>query len=253
DSLLSPFLRSGSLLTIAPRYLDRLIRTIPPALQLPPCSLSEEEEERFAVPCQVGAHREDGVSLRGSHSLVPNQVPVPQLPVQSATSPDLNPPQDPYRDVPAHRPKMFNDYMKPIFRSCRPCNWLCAGMPAGLQGQSVSSGSSEIKSDDEGDENLQDTKSSEDKKLEDDKKDIKSITSNNDDEDLTPEQKAEREKERRMANNARERLRVRDINEAFKELGRMVQLHLKSDKPQTKLLILHQAVAVILSLEQQVR
>uniref|UniRef100_A0A8B9DJH8 Transcription factor 4 n=1 Tax=Anser cygnoides TaxID=8845 RepID=A0A8B9DJH8_ANSCY len=176
----------------------------------------------------VGAHREDGVSLRGSHSLVPNQVPVPQLPVQSATSPDLNPPQDPYR-----------------------------GMPAGLQGQSVSSGSSEIKSDDEGDENLQDTKSSEDKKLEDDKKDIKSITrsrsSNNDDEDLTPEQKAEREKERRMANNARERLRVRDINEAFKELGRMVQLHLKSDKPQTKLLILHQAVAVILSLEQQVR
>ncbi|KAF4805064.1 Transcription factor 4 [Turdus rufiventris] len=33
----------------------------------------------------------------------------------------------------------------------------------------------------------------------------------------------------------------------------MVQLHLKSDKPQTKLLILHQAVAVILSLEQQVR
>lgn len=56
-----------------------------------------------------------------------------------------------------------------------------------------------------------------------------------------------------MANNARERLRVRDINEAFKELGRMVQLHLKSDKPQTKLLILHQAVAVILDLEQQVR
>ncbi|XP_053758725.1 transcription factor 4 isoform X11 [Panthera pardus] len=191
----------------------------------------------------VGAHREDGVALRGSHSLVPNQVPVPQLPVQSATSPDLNPPQDPYR-----------------------------GMPPGLQGQSVSSGSSEIKSDDEGDENLQDTKSSEDKKLDDDKKDIKSITRsrsrysllqkiqlqensfcNNDDEDLTPEQKAEREKERRMANNARERLRVRDINEAFKELGRMVQLHLKSDKPQTKLLILHQAVAVILSLEQQVR
>ena len=77
--------------------------------------------------------------------------------------------------------------------------------------------------------------------------------SNADDEDLTPEQKIERERERRMANNARERLRVRDINEAFKELGRMVQLHLKSDKPQTKLLILHQAVAVILSLEQQVR
>ncbi|XP_033928715.1 transcription factor 4 isoform X9 [Melopsittacus undulatus] len=176
----------------------------------------------------VGSHREEGVGIRGSHSLVPNQVPVPQLPVQSSTSPELNPPQDPYR-----------------------------GIPSALQGQSVSSGSSELKSDEEGDENIQDSKALEDKKLEEDKKELKSITrsrsSTNDDEDLTPEQKAEREKERRMANNARERLRVRDINEAFKELGRMVQLHLKSDKPQTKLLILHQAVAVILSLEQQVR
>ncbi|XP_034437794.1 transcription factor 3b isoform X5 [Hippoglossus hippoglossus] len=74
-----------------------------------------------------------------------------------------------------------------------------------------------------------------------------------DDEDLPPELKMEREKERRVANNARERLRVRDINEAFKELGRMCQLHLSHDKPQTKLLILHQAVNVILNLEQQVR
>ena len=55
---------------------------------------------------------------------------------------------------------------------------------------------------------------------------------------LTPEERDRREKERRMANNQRERLRVRDINEAFKELGRMVQMHLKSDKPQTKLVIL---------------
>nr|XP_015217782.1 PREDICTED: transcription factor 4 isoform X12 [Lepisosteus oculatus] len=172
----------------------------------------------------VGAHREDGVGLRGSHSIVP----VSQLPVQSATSPDLSQPQDPYR-----------------------------ALSTGLQGQSTSSVSSEIKSEDEGDENLQDSKSLDEKKIDEDKKDLKSITrsrsSNNDDEDLSPEQKVEREKERRMANNARERLRVRDINEAFKELGRMVQLHLKSDKPQTKLLILHQAVAVILSLEQQVR
>ncbi|XP_067839826.1 transcription factor 4-like isoform X4 [Heptranchias perlo] len=173
----------------------------------------------------VGAHREEGVGLRGSHPIVPNQVPVPQLPVQSATSPDINQSQDPYR-----------------------------ALSSGLQGQSVSSVSSEIKSEDEPEENLQDSKSSDDKKGDEDKKDIKILNShNNDDEDLSPEQKAERERERRMANNARERLRVRDINEAFKELGRMVQLHLKSDKPQTKLLILHQAVAVILSLEQQVR
>lgn len=177
----------------------------------------------------VGGHREDGVGLRGSHAIVSNQVPVPQLPVQSATSPDINQSQDPYR-----------------------------ALSSSLQGQSVSSVSSDIKSEDEPDENLQDSKSTDDKKGDEDKKDIKILnrslsSNNNDDEDLSPEQKAERERERRMANNARERLRVRDINEAFKELGRMVQLHLKSDKPQTKLLILHQAVAVILSLEQQVR
>lgn len=74
-----------------------------------------------------------------------------------------------------------------------------------------------------------------------------------DDEDLPVEIKAEREKLRRLANNTRERLRVRDINEAFKELGRMCQLHLSSEKPQTKLIILQQAVNVILNLEQQVR
>ncbi|XP_061834670.1 transcription factor E2-alpha-like isoform X2 [Nerophis lumbriciformis] len=74
-----------------------------------------------------------------------------------------------------------------------------------------------------------------------------------DDEDLPVEIKAGREKVRRMANNARERLRVRDINEAFKELGRMCQLHLNYEKPQTKLNVLQQAVNVILNLEQQVR
>jgi len=46
---------------------------------------------------------------------------------------------------------------------------------------------------------------------------------------------------------------VRDINEAFKELGRMVTLRLQSDKPQTKLGILQQAVFLITTLEQQVR
>uniref|UniRef100_A0A3Q2YJC8 Transcription factor 4 n=1 Tax=Hippocampus comes TaxID=109280 RepID=A0A3Q2YJC8_HIPCM len=172
----------------------------------------------------VSSHREDGSMgpLRGGHSMAAGQVP--QLPAQSATSPDLSQP-DPYR-----------------------------ALSGGLQGQSTSSISSEIKSEDEGDENLlQDSKPLDPKKEDMDSKDLKGIDSNNDDEDLSPEQKMERERERRMANNARERLRVRDINEAFKELGRMVQLHLKSDKPQTKLLILHQAVAVILSLEQQVR
>ncbi|XP_061731493.1 transcription factor E2-alpha-like isoform X4 [Nerophis ophidion] len=74
-----------------------------------------------------------------------------------------------------------------------------------------------------------------------------------DEEDLPVEIKAGREKVRRMANNARERLRVRDINEAFKELGRMCQLHLNYEKPQTKLNVLQQAVNVILNLEQQVR
>ena len=72
-------------------------------------------------------------------------------------------------------------------------------------------------------------------------------------ESLSPEERERRERERRMANNQRERLRVRDINEAFKDLGRMVQMHLKSDKPQTKLVILHQAVQVILALENEVR
>lgn len=52
----------------------------------------------FLSVFQVGSHREDGGSgsgLRAGHSMA-GQVPVPQLPVQSATSPDLNQP-DPYR------------------------------------------------------------------------------------------------------------------------------------------------------------
>lgn len=74
-----------------------------------------------------------------------------------------------------------------------------------------------------------------------------------DDPDESPESKLERERVRRQANNTRERIRVRDINEAFKELGSMVSLHSGNSQPLTKLMVLQQAVNVITSLEQQVR
>jgi len=77
--------------------------------------------------------------------------------------------------------------------------------------------------------------------------------SDDEEKELGSGDKVARESERRHANNARERIRVRDINEAFKELGRMCSLHLKNDGPQTKLTALHQAVTIITSLEQQVR
>uniref|UniRef100_A0A663MPT7 Transcription factor E2-alpha n=1 Tax=Athene cunicularia TaxID=194338 RepID=A0A663MPT7_ATHCN len=126
-----------------------------------------------------------------------------------------------------------------------------AGLSGGLGRSSVSSGTSEIKREEkEDEENTSVADNSEEEKKE--LKPSRNRTSSTD-EALSLEDKDLRDRERRMANNARERVRVRDINEAFKELGRMCQMHLKTDKAQTKLIILQQAVQVILGLEQQVR
>ncbi|XP_045687012.1 transcription factor E2-alpha isoform X12 [Phyllostomus hastatus] len=161
-----------------------------------------------------GSHSED--SLPGNGSLMHNHV---VLPSQPSTLPDLSRPPDSY---------------------------------SGLGHRAATSGTGEIKREEkEDEENVSVADNSEEEKKELKAPRIRTSPDEDEDDLLPPEQKAEREKERRVANNARERLRVRDINEAFKELGRMCQLHLNSEKPQTKLLILHQAVSVILNLEQQ--
>ena len=49
------------------------------------------------------------------------------------------------------------------------------------------------------------------------------------------------------------RVRVRDINSAFKELGHMVTLHRSSNQQLTKVMVLQEAVNIITGLEQQVR
>jgi len=70
---------------------------------------------------------------------------------------------------------------------------------------------------------------------------------------MDPVEKEQKDTDRRWSNNQRERVRIRDINDALKELGHICSSHQKSDKPQTKLGILNNAVDVIMALEQQVR
>ncbi|KAM9515765.1 transcription factor E2-alpha isoform 4-T7 [Guaruba guarouba] len=165
-----------------------------------------------------GGHPEDGLS--SNPNMLHNHV---TLPSQASSLPDLSRQQDTYS----------------------------AGLSGGLGRSSVSSGTSEIKREEkEDEENTSVADNSEEEKKE--LKPSRNRTSSTD-EALSLEDKDLRDRERRMANNARERVRVRDINEAFKELGRMCQMHLKTDKAQTKLIILQQAVQVILGLEQQVR
>ncbi len=89
---------------------------------------------------------------------------------------------------------------------------------------------------------------------------------------VDPTVRAEKERERRFSNNTRERMRIRDINDALTELGRIC-MNLKpkgmdangeaaapgggganaAEKPQTKLGVLNLAVEVITALEQKVR
>jgi len=48
-------------------------------------------------------------------------------------------------------------------------------------------------------------------------------------------------------------LRVKDINEAIKELGQMITVHTGSSQPMTRLMIVQEAVSVITGLEEQLR
>ncbi|XP_036410083.1 transcription factor E2-alpha-like isoform X2 [Megalops cyprinoides] len=184
----------------------------------------------------VGNHHEDSSSLSPSGGLLHGHASVPTQP--SALS-DLN-----------RQPEGFTS------------------VPGGIT-RSTHSSSSDIKREEKEDDENSITDKSEDEKKEakgartrtrEETFSLKTFSTPSDqgadsatEEGLTPEEKEQRERERRMANNARERVRVRDINEAFRELGRMCQMHLKTDKAQTKLIILQQAVQVILGLEKQVR
>lgn len=136
----------------------------------------------FLVRLQAGSHREDG-GLRSGHSMG-GQGSGPQLPVQSSTSPDLNQP-DPYRGKPRpHQSGTSRSRTEPVcvmsHNKQQQVNRKCCAPPAALsgalQGHSTSSVSSDIKSEDEGDENLlQEPKSLDPDKEDLDSKDLKSI------------------------------------------------------------------------------
>lgn len=78
------------------------------------------------------------------------------------------------------------------------------------------------------------------------------------DEVADPLHRMVKEKERRVSNNSRERMRIRDINDALTELGRVCMSlrpmgKANAEKPQTKLGVLNMAVDVIMQLEKKVR
>jgi hypothetical protein len=78
------------------------------------------------------------------------------------------------------------------------------------------------------------------------------------DEISDPSLRMQKEKDRRVSNNSRERMRIRDINDALTELGRVCMSlrpmgKVNAEKPQTKLGVLNMAVDIIMHLEKKVR
>ncbi|KAM9329873.1 transcription factor E2-alpha [Gastrophryne carolinensis] len=169
----------------------------------------------------VASQAEDG--LPNASGMLHNSV---SLPAQQGSLPDLNRQPDSYSGLPA------------LGRAVVPPGEIKRESKEDEENRSVSN----LSEDDKKESKLQRSRTR------------CSVNSGGSSKEESPvEDKDVRDRERRMSNNARERVRVRDINEAFKELGRMVQMHLKADKAQTKLIILQQAVQVIMKLEQQVR
>jgi hypothetical protein len=73
-----------------------------------------------------------------------------------------------------------------------------------------------------------------------------------------PVMRVQKERDRRVSNNSRERMRIRDINDALTELGRVCMSlrpmgKANAEKPQTKLGVLNMAVDIIMQLEKKVR